>query len=113
MDPLQHLAVKPGFEPMEAKLVEALPADPGRRFEPKWDGFRCLIFRSGEALTLQSKSGKPLTGYFPEVAETVLGLAARKLVLDAEHLPRAFRKRWRPSDRMSADTVVRLMRSLR
>lgn len=65
MDSLQHLAVKPGLEPMEAKLVEALPADPGWRFEPKWDGFRCLIFRSGEAEMLQSKSGKPLIGYFP------------------------------------------------
>jgi ATP-dependent DNA ligase len=78
------LALKPGVPPMEAKLVDSLPPDEGWQFEPKWDGFRCLVFRDGDAVEMQSKSGKPLARYFPEVAEMVLGLKADRLVLDGE-----------------------------
>jgi ATP-dependent DNA ligase len=61
----ETLEVKPGLPPMEAKLVDALPEGEGWRFEPKWDGFRCLVFRDGHAVELQSKAGKPLGRYFP------------------------------------------------
>ena len=50
-----HLAVPTDLEPMEAKLVEALPREPGWQFEPKWDGFRCLVFRDGSEVELKAK----------------------------------------------------------
>ncbi len=58
--------------PMEARLVDDLPAEPGWQFEPKWDGFRCLAFRAGDQVELSAKSGKPLARYFPEIV-TLLG----------------------------------------
>jgi ATP-dependent DNA ligase len=76
--------VKPGFAPMEAKSVDALPDEPGWRFEPKWDGFRCLVFRDGSDVELQSKSGKPLGRYFPEMVAAVQGMKAERFVLDGE-----------------------------
>ena len=57
------------LEPMEARLVEAIPSDPGWQFEPKWDGFRCLAFRDGDEVALRSKSGQPFERYFPEIVE--------------------------------------------
>jgi ATP-dependent DNA ligase len=78
------LAIKPGLAPMEAKLVESLPVEPGWRFEPKWDGFRCLVFRDGGEVHLQSKSGKPLGRYFPEIVESVRAMEADRIVLDGE-----------------------------
>ena len=69
---------------MEAKLVEAIPACQGWLFEPKWDGFRCLAFRDGDTVVLQSKAGQPLTRYFPEVAAAVRKLAPHRFVLDGE-----------------------------
>jgi len=58
--------------PMEARLVDDLPAESGWQFEPKWDGFRCLAFRAGDRVELSAKSGKPLARYFPEIV-TLLG----------------------------------------
>jgi ATP-dependent DNA ligase len=84
MDAFANLLVKPGLPPMEAKLVEALPEGEGWQFEPKWDGFRCLAFRDGSDVHLQSKSGKPLGRYFPEVVERLLALEADRFVLDGE-----------------------------
>jgi ATP-dependent DNA ligase len=81
---LQALPVAPGLEPMEAKLVDALPEEPGWQFEPKWDGFRCLAFRAGDEVELRAKSGKPLTRFFPEMVEAVRALPARRLALDGE-----------------------------
>jgi ATP-dependent DNA ligase len=78
------LAIKPGLPPMEAKLVDALPEGEGWRFEPKWDGFRCLAFRDGEQVELQSKAGKPLGRYFPEVVAVIRSLQAERFVLDGE-----------------------------
>ena len=69
---------------MEARLASELPRDPGWQFEPKWDGFRCLVFRHGDAVDLRAKSGKPLGRYFPEVVETVRRLPAEPFVLDGE-----------------------------
>jgi ATP-dependent DNA ligase len=73
-----------GIAPMEAKLVDALPDDPGWQFEPKWDGFRCLAFKTGGDIRLQAKSGKPLARYFPEIVELVRSLPGDNFVLDGE-----------------------------
>jgi len=69
---------------MEAKLVESIPDGEGWQYEPKWDGFRCLAFRDGDRVELQSKAGQPLGRYFPEVVEAVAALPAKKFVLDGE-----------------------------
>ena len=72
------------FAPMEAKLVADLPSDPGWRFEPKWDGFRCLAFRAGDEVDLRAKSGKPLARYFPDVKAALLALPVDRFILDGE-----------------------------
>jgi ATP-dependent DNA ligase len=84
MAAFDRLEVKPGLPPMEAKLVEELPSGGGWQYEPKWDGFRCLVFRDGGNVELQSKSGKPLGRYFPEMVEAVLAMEADRFVLDGE-----------------------------
>jgi ATP-dependent DNA ligase len=71
-------------EPMEARPVAVLPSGDNWRYEPKWDGFRCLAFRDGESIELRSKSGQPLGRYFPDVATTLAALPARCFVLDGE-----------------------------
>jgi ATP-dependent DNA ligase len=73
-----------GTLPMEAKLVDGLPEEPGWQFEPKWDGFRCLAFREGDAIELQSKSGKSLGRFFPEIVAMLGTLPDRRFVLDGE-----------------------------
>src|SRR5262245_32158832 len=72
------------FMPMEAKSVEAIPAGAEWQYEPKWDGFRCLVFRDGDKIDLQSKSGQPLTRYFPEIVDAIRGISAKRFVLDGE-----------------------------
>ena len=69
---------------MEARTVDAIPEDDGWQYEPKWDGFRCLAFRDGEKLKLQSKSGQPLERYFPELVDALLALKPQQFVLDGE-----------------------------
>ena len=61
-----------------------LPSGPQWRYEPKWDGFRCLAFRDGEQVELRSKSGQPLGRYFPDVVAALGHLQARRFVLDGE-----------------------------
>lgn len=72
------------IEPMEARLVDELPVDPGWHFEPKWDGFRCIAYRDGDEVDLRAKSGKPLGRYFPEIVEAVRRLPGDRFVLDGE-----------------------------
>lgn len=84
--PALGLPLVPPYPPMEARLVKRWPAGEGCLFEPKWDGFRCLAFRDGEAVALQSKAGQPIARYFPEVAEAVGRLGAPRFVLDGELL---------------------------
>jgi len=72
--------------PMEARLVDALPAGPDWAYEPKWDGFRCIARREGDDVTLTSKSGKPLGRYFPDVVAMLAGLDRDRFVLDGELL---------------------------
>src|ERR1700756_3012982 len=84
MPDLADLAVPLDLAPMEAKLVEEIPTEDGWRFEPKWDGFRCLAFRAGEAVELKAKSGKPLGRYFPDVVEMLRALPVDRFVVDGE-----------------------------
>ena len=69
---------------MEAESAAALPKGPGWLFEPKWDGFRCLAFRDGDDVRLQSKAGKPLARYFPDIVQALIRLAPRRFVVDGE-----------------------------
>ena len=82
--PAIDLPLAPPYPPMEATSAEALPAGPGWLYEPKWDGFRCLAFRKGREVLLQSKAGQPLGRYFPEVRAALLALPAKTFVLDGE-----------------------------
>jgi ATP-dependent DNA ligase len=78
------LPLKKNYAAMEAMPSIELPTGPQWQYEPKWDGFRCLAFRDGNSVELQSKSSKPLTRYFPELAAALLALKANKFVLDGE-----------------------------
>src|SRR5688572_31446835 len=74
---------------MEALSVDEVPVGPPSgvglwQYEPKWDGFRCLAFRDGDKVELQSKSGQSLTRYFPEIVEGLRDLKAPRFVLDGE-----------------------------
>src|SRR3954466_721253 len=79
-----NLAVNPPVLPMLAKRVSALPPGEGWIFEPKWDGFRTLIFRDGDEVFIQSRDEKPLNRYFPELEEVLLAQLPRRCVLDGE-----------------------------
>jgi ATP-dependent DNA ligase len=78
------LALHPPFPPMEALSVDEVPQGDEWQYEPKWDGFRALVFREGDKVELQSKSGQPLTRYFPEIVEVARKLKAKSFVLDGE-----------------------------
>lgn len=78
------LPISPPFPAMEARAVTEVPTEEGWYYEPKWDGFRCLAYRSGDVIELQSKSGQPLTRYFPEIVDALRGVKAPKFVLDGE-----------------------------
>jgi ATP-dependent DNA ligase len=82
--PKLNLPIQPPYPPAEAKSVKDLPREAGWLYEPKWDGFRCLAFRQGNEVLLQSKAGQPLGRYFPEVVAALLALPARKFALDGE-----------------------------
>jgi ATP-dependent DNA ligase len=72
------------YSPMEAQPASELPAGPEWQYEPKWDGFRCLAFRDASRVDLQSKSGKPLTRYFPELVAAIKDLKPGTFVTDGE-----------------------------
>src|SRR5207244_7771886 len=78
------LSLKPPLAPMEARTADAIPTGDGWQYEPKFDGFRCLAFRRGKKVYLQSKSGQPLARYFPDIAAALLRLPAKRFVLDGE-----------------------------
>jgi ATP-dependent DNA ligase len=69
---------------MESRSVDDIPMGDNWQYEPKWDGFRCLAFRDGPGIFLQSKAGQPLARYFPDVAAAVAKLKAKKFLLDGE-----------------------------
>ncbi|MBA2270615.1 MAG: ATP-dependent DNA ligase [Chthoniobacterales bacterium] len=69
---------------MEARSVDEIPSGDEWQYEPKWDGFRCVAFRDGDEVYLQSKAGQPLARYFPDVVEALAQLSVKRFVLDAE-----------------------------
>ena len=69
---------------MEAKSVKEIPAGTNWLYEPKWDGFRCIAFRDGNDVAVQSKSGQPLERYFPEVVDALRALKTDAFILDGE-----------------------------
>ena len=77
-------AIKPPLPPMEARSVEGIPAGKQWQYEPKWDGFRCIAFRDGDKVYLQSKSGLPLARYFPDMVTAIGKSPPRSFVLDGE-----------------------------
>jgi len=79
-----HLPVNPPVLPMLAKAVSELPEGDGWIFEPKWDGFRALVFRDGDELFIQSRDEKPLARYYPELVEPLKAQLPERCVLDGE-----------------------------
>lgn len=69
---------------MEATSLKTIPRGDQWLYEPKWDGFRCIAFRDGDHIALQSKSGQPLERYFPEVVASLRELKAQQFILDGE-----------------------------
>ncbi len=108
--------------PMEARSAEHLPRDNGPwHYEPKWDGFRCLAFKSGSAVDLRGKSGKPLGRFFPEVVALLKDVPATQFVADGELVIEtdgridfdALQMRLHPAEsrirKLAADTPARLI----
>src|SRR6202521_1198383 len=79
-----ELPVKPPVLPMLAKRIDALPTGETWIFEPKWDGFRALVFRDGDEILIQSRDEKQLNRYFPELLEPLLSALPARCVLDGE-----------------------------
>jgi ATP-dependent DNA ligase len=82
--------IEPPIEPMLAKLAEGLPAGEGLLYEPKWDGFRAIVFRAGSDVFIQSRDSRPLDRYFPDLHETFLsampeGVFDGEIVIAAAH----------------------------
>jgi ATP-dependent DNA ligase len=78
------LPVVPPVPPMLAKLTRDLPRADGLFYEPKWDGFRCIVFRDGDEVELGSRNEKPLTRYFPELVDALRRELPARCVLDGE-----------------------------
>ena len=84
-DPDLDLPVRPPVAPMLAKPIKAMPKQDGDLFyEPKWDGFRCIVFRDGDEVYLGSRNERPFTRYFPELVEAVKQELPDKCVVDGE-----------------------------
>ncbi|MFL6146023.1 MAG: ATP-dependent DNA ligase [Pseudonocardiaceae bacterium] len=77
-----HLPVMPPVAPMLAKPATAIPA--GQHYEPKWDGFRSIIFRDGDEVEIGSRKERPMTRYFPEIVVAVLANFPSRAVIDGE-----------------------------
>jgi len=78
------LPVQPPVSPMLAKLVRELPTNDGLLYEPKWDGFRCVVFRDGDEIELGSRNERPLNRYFPELVESLREALPERAVVDGE-----------------------------
>src|SRR5256886_8263386 len=77
-----QLPVMPPISPMLAKPVAEIP--PGRLYEPKWDGFRSIIFRDGDEVEIGSRNERPMTRYFPEMVQAFLANLPERCVIDGE-----------------------------
>src|SRR6202007_1746628 len=82
--PQAHRRVKKSIEAMEARSVDAIPTGEQWQYEPKWDGFRCLLVRDFHKVDLFSKSGQKLDRYFPELVNGALSLPEKNFALDGE-----------------------------
>jgi len=78
------LPVQPPIKPMLAKLSRDLPEGDGLFYEPKWDGFRCIVFRDGDQMTLGSRNEKPMDRYFPELCDSLAANLPERCVVDGE-----------------------------
>ncbi|NIH85728.1 ATP-dependent DNA ligase [Amycolatopsis granulosa] len=78
------LPVMPPVKPMLAKAVHEMPREPGLHYEPKWDGFRCVVFRDGDEVELGSRNDRPLTRYFPELVDLLKAALPPRCVVDGE-----------------------------
>jgi len=79
-----NLPINQHYKPMESKSASELPTGDHWQYEPKWDGFRCLAFRDGEKIALQSKAAGSLTRYFPDIVHALKSLNAQRFVIDGE-----------------------------
>ena len=84
MSPKKATAMQPPVEPMLAKLADDLPESDGLLYEPKWDGFRALVFRGADDVYIQSRDSRPLDRYFPELHQALLEQLPKNCVLDGE-----------------------------
>src|SRR5678815_4255526 len=80
---IMQLPVMPPIAPMLAKSVPQIPSGP-LSFEPKWDGFRSIVFRAGDEVEIGSRNEKPMTRYFPEIVEAVKANLPERCVVDGE-----------------------------
>jgi ATP-dependent DNA ligase len=78
------LPFSPPLEPMLAKANDEIPCGPSWRYEPKWDGFRAIVFRDGDDIALSSRGGKPLARYFPELLESLKAALPPRAIVDGE-----------------------------
>ncbi len=78
------LPVNPPVLPMLSKRIDELPAGETWIFEPKWDGFRALVFRDGDEILIQSRDAKSLNRYFPELLDPLRAQLPARCVLDGE-----------------------------
>ncbi len=78
------LPVMPPVAPMLAKLAREFPSGDGWSYEPKWDGFRCIVFRDGDDVELGSRNERPLNRYFPEIVDPLRAALPNRVVVDGE-----------------------------
>ena len=78
------LPISPPLAPMLAKLSDDIPMGDGWLYEPKWDGFRCIVFRDGDTIELTSRNERPFTRYFPELLAPLLAALPQQCVVDGE-----------------------------
>src|SRR2546421_7577606 len=79
-----RLPFAPPLQPMLSSAADALPEGDGWQFEPKWDGFRTLVFRDGDEIVLQSRDEKPMNRYFPELVAPLAATLPQRCVVDGE-----------------------------
>ena len=79
-----RLPFAPPLAPMLSSAADALPEGDGWQFEPKWDGFRTLVFRGGDEILLQSRDEKPMNRYFPELIAPLVATLPERCILDGE-----------------------------
>src|SRR5256885_9002843 len=79
-----HLPFEPPLAPMLSAAADGLPSDGGWLFEPKWDGFRTLVYRDGDEILLQSRDEKPMNRYFPELLAPLASALPERCVVDGE-----------------------------